>query len=298
MTVCVTAICAENIIFGASDRMLTAGDIQFQPQQPKLLPITTSVVTQIAGDASIQADIISLVIADVKQRVEAKPTEWLNVRDVAGLYCHYYDELRLARTEHAILAPLGLDRNTWLTKQNGMDPTLVKNIATELMNYEFPLTAAIFSGVDNSRAHIYVARGGVLTCQDIVGFAAIGAGEWHANSQLMFAGHTRHKSLPETLLSVYSAKKRAEVAPGVGEATDMFTIGPLLGSFMQLLPVMLDSVDAIYKNEQKRHFEANGTAKNEAGQYVNELSKRAAAETQATKSADTGRETPADKSQV
>jgi hypothetical protein len=42
----------------------------------------------------------------------------------------------------------------------------------------------------------------------------------------MLAGHSPFSSSPETLLLTYLAKKRSEIAPGVGKGTDMFIIGP------------------------------------------------------------------------
>jgi hypothetical protein len=40
----------------------------------------------------------------------------------------------------------------------------------------------------------------------------------------MFAKHAGTKQFPETMLLTYSAKRRAEVAPGVGEDTDMVAV--------------------------------------------------------------------------
>lgn len=70
MTVCVAAMCDTNVIIGASDRMLTAGDIQFEPQQPKIIPLSNSVVVMIAGDSSLQAQIMQKIINDVRERIE------------------------------------------------------------------------------------------------------------------------------------------------------------------------------------------------------------------------------------
>lgn len=284
MTVCVAAI-ARGIIFCASDQMITAGDIQFEPQQTKAYPLTNSIVAQVAGDASIQSQIMQSVGAEVKKRIRAAPKIWLNVRDIAELYRHYYEELRIMHSEHDILAPLTLDRHTWISRQKEMDSELITKIATELMNYEWEETAVIFSGIDSSGAHIYVARNGVISCQDSVGFAAIGAGEWHANSQLMFAGHTKEKSVPETLLLVYSAKRRAEVAPGVGKGTDMFAIGPSVGSFSPIISE-IEGLEKIYLDEQKRHNRAAMAARRQADRYVQEIVKRATEKTQETKPAD------------
>lgn len=295
VTVCVAAICDGIIIFGASDRMITSGDIQFEPEQPKLVSISSSIVAQIAGDASIQSEIMQKVFADVGKRIQSAPTEWWNVRDVAELYRHYYEELRLMHAEHDILAPLGLDRNTWFTKQREMDSGLVKNIATELMNYDWPETATIFSGIDMSGAHIYVARNGAISCQDSVGFAVIGVGERHAGSQMMFAKHSRYKLVPETLLLVYSAKKRAEVAPGVGNGTDMFAIGPSPGSYSSISEEILNGLEEIYRKEQESHQEAAKDARLEVEHYVKEIAaKQAPAETQTAKPSDTGGDTSSD----
>jgi hypothetical protein len=77
----------------------------------------------------------------------------------------------------------------------------------------------------------------------------------------MFAGHTRQRLLPETLMLVYSAKKRAEVAPGVGTATDMFLIEPP-GKYFDVGTHVLDQLDGCYKglrtSADKAMEEANG----------------------------------------
>jgi hypothetical protein len=297
VTVCVAAICqgaVGPVIFGASDRMITAGDIQFEPQQTKVYPLTNSIIAQVAGDASIQAQIMRKVSTDVNKRIEAKPTEWWDVRDVAELYRHYYEELRSVLVEHDILVPLLLDRNTWLIKQREMNSELVIKIATELMNYEWEKTAVIFSGIDPSGAHIYVVRDGTISCHDSVGFAAIGAGEWHADSQMMFARHSRFKPIPETLLLVYSAKRRAEVAPGVGKGTDMFAIGPSLGSFAPITEE-IEGLEKIYLKEQERHEKAAINARGEVAKYVEEIARRTTEKTQETKPTDINGETPSDK---
>jgi hypothetical protein len=287
VTICVAAICGGGII-GASDRMVTAGDIEFEPQKPKLYQFSSSIVAQIAGESSVQIEIIQQVARDVTARVKESPQDWWNVRDVVDLYSRYYQDLRLKHAEHDILSPLNLNRDTWLTKQREMDSVLVTNIAKELMNYDLPPTAVIFSGVDNSGAHIYVARDGKVSCQDSVGFAAIGAGEWHASSQLMFGGHTPNKPPNETLLLVFTAKKRAEVAPGVGQGTDMFIFGPQLGSYAPLPDIVIKDLEKIYKKQQKYQQKAIDNAMLEVQRYVEELGKRAVPETQTKKIADGG----------
>lgn len=57
MTVCVAAISQSStgtglMITGASDRMLTAGDIEFEPEQSKIQPLTNSIALMLAGDSA------------------------------------------------------------------------------------------------------------------------------------------------------------------------------------------------------------------------------------------------------
>lgn len=283
VTVCVAAMCDGNTIIGASDRMLTSGDIQFEPQQPKIIPLTKSIFIMVAGDSSMQAEIIQNVQFDVNKRIGEDPANWWNVRDVANLYSQYYNEVRFKKAEKNILSSLGLDNNTFITRQKEMDSNLVLQITKELMNYEAPRISTIFAGIDTSGAHIYVADNENVSCLDLVGFAAIGVGSWHASSQMMFAGHTRFKSIPETLLLVYSAKKRAEVAPGVGESTDMFMVGPDLGNNIYPLGEhVFDKLKEIYKSEQDRERDAGIIAKDSIKQYVEELARGATEKNQAT----------------
>ena len=57
VTVCIAAR-AETLIVGTSDRMLTSGDVQFEPSAGmKLIPLTNSLFMMTAGDAGLQAQI-------------------------------------------------------------------------------------------------------------------------------------------------------------------------------------------------------------------------------------------------
>lgn len=281
VTVCVAAMFGGSSIIGASDRMLTAGDVEFEPQQTKIIGLTTSIALMVAGDSSMQAEVLQNLWAATKMKIDSAPDVWLDVRYVVEKYSDFYNEARFRRAERSILAPLGLNNESFISKQREMDPGLVRQISTELLNFESPTIQVIFTGLDNSGPHIYVAHNGDISCRDNVGFAAIGAGYWHANSQMMFAGHTRFKLFPETLLLVFSAKKRAEVAPGVGKATDMFMISGL-GSYVQVDDHHLMELEKIYKAEQARERRAAIKARESANRYVEEITRASTAKEQAT----------------
>jgi hypothetical protein len=147
VTVCVAAICDGNTtVVGASDRMLTAGDIQFEPQQTKVVALTNSIVIMFAGDAAMQAEVYYKVEQDVVGRILADPKDWWAVRDVADLYGKYYREASVKRAEDTVLSPLGLDRITFVSKQGQMNTGLVEKLATELINFQAPAIEAIVAG--------------------------------------------------------------------------------------------------------------------------------------------------------
>jgi hypothetical protein len=283
VTVCVAALCDDNTtIIGASDRMLTSGtgDIEFEPPQTKIVNLTSSIAIMIAGDAILQTEIMLNVSADVNKRIQDNPKQWWTVQEVASLYSHYYSQAQVQRSEKAILAPLSLDRDSFINRQQVMAPSLVTQLAEQLINFEISRVETIFTGVDPTGAHIYVADNGHISCLDSIGFAAIGVGRGHANSQFMFAAHTRFRPGPETLLLAFSAKKRAEVAPGVGRDTDMFIIGPELGSYKSIGEHVLVSLERIYKTSQKKEQSARKKAEKSINEYLTQLSSEQTTKTQ------------------
>ena len=281
MTVCVAAICNNNMIYGASDRMLASGDIQFEPEQTKIRPVTTSIVVMLAGDAGLQEDILSRVHDKVREWLDQRPNDWIPVRQIADWYQWSYGLVKLQRSASTLLSPLGLTHQTFNAQQQQMSPDLVNELARELINYELPTVGSIIAGVDTTGPHLFTTLQAEIACQAGVGFAAIGAGADHAASQFMFAGHTSHRDIAQTLLLTYAAKKRAEVAPGVGQDTDMFMVGPLVGSYAPIReePTM-KALDRIYKKSQQRIAKSNERAENDAKAFVEEIIKAAAAQAQ------------------
>jgi hypothetical protein len=60
------------------------------------------------------------------------------------------------------------------------------------------------------------------------------------------------------MYQTFAAKKRAEIAPGVGQATDMFAVGPTLGAVSAIEPVVIDTLGAMYGGIE--HVIAQGIA--------------------------------------
>jgi hypothetical protein len=226
MTVCAAAICTarwadgldKSVLLGVSDRMITSGDIEFEAFQTKIYPFgpPAKALCLGAGDSN---SIITLVTETARRIQNEGITE---IKDVARLYADSFSWLRRRRAEQIYLAPLGLDINSFLSKQKDMNPELVA-VLTERLQSERLGVEVIVSGVDISGPHIYyIADPGMETCYDNVGFCAIGSGARQFETAFMTLGYSRFWSLSAALLLMYSAKKKAEVSPGVGRETDMF----------------------------------------------------------------------------
>ncbi len=285
VTVCIAVRNFGSILL-ISDRMITAGDIQFEPPTEKILFLTSSIAVMAAGDSAFHAEIVGGVMRDVQERAINEPDNWWNVKDVVDLYVQHRIAAKLKRAEVAILRPLGLDRASFLQNQKIMDAQLVSSISSDLINFQIPDVEAIFAGVDNHfrapGAHIYSVLNEYISCDDIIGFRAIGSGARHAESALMLAGHSWNTDFPATVLLTYSAKKRSEIAPGVGVDTDMFIIGPQLGSFTRIAPPTMQKLDEEYRKTTLKYAEIHAAANLEMTRYVEDLGKADATSQAAT----------------
>ena len=232
MTVCIAAICADSAIVGASDRMITSGDIEFERNQMKIWifsPGAPHIVAMVAGDMAVHAEILRDISKIIGECANDSSVKW-SVKDVAELYSRAYNEFQSKLAEKDILWPLGLDRESF-HKRETEAPELVKRLTEDMQNFVRPnsyeiQTQVILAGADESGAQIYVVDDGKVHCETDIGFAAIGIGASHAESQFMFSGYTKYALAPEAILTVYQAKRRAEVAPGVGKETDLYVLCP------------------------------------------------------------------------
>jgi 20S proteasome alpha/beta subunit len=290
MTVCLAAICEKSLIFGASDRMLTSGDIEFEVANPqsepsKIIALTSSVVAMIAGDAGLQREILRELKNVINERIKKQPNNWWRVKDVAALYADFYDAAKLRYAKHSILAPFGLDENSFFQRQKEMSEGFIEKISQSLNRFEMPAVETIVTGIDNDGGpHIYVIHGNYIRCADPVGFAAIGSGSRHAEAQFMLAGHEPSAESPATLFLTYLAKKRAEIAPGVGKFTDMIGIGPQLGFNAAIKRDIIARLDEICKVHLENEKAAAEKSKQSATQYARELGEEAATAATASES--------------
>jgi hypothetical protein len=236
--------------------MLTAGDIEFEPPFPKLFPLTNSIALLIAGDTSAHGKLILRVAARVSSRLAADQS-WMGVEEAAAMVAAEVTHYRLEVAEQELLGPFGLTMSEFLQRQGDFSPDWVSDMTSRVLGVKAEVKM-IVAGVDQTPAgaRIFIVNGdGSALCNDLVGFASIGLGEWHADSHFMFAQHTRNSAVPETLLRTYAAKRRAEVAPSVGTETDMFSISGL-GRYAAISEQMLLDLKGRYEDMERAQRDA------------------------------------------
>jgi 20S proteasome alpha/beta subunit len=280
MTVCIAASCRDGIIFCASDRMLTAGDIQYEPPSSKTFLLTKFAVSMMSGDAAFYTEIMDAVLAGL----EGRHDERVPIVEIAGAFAEQRALALRTRASTAILGPLGLTTETFRIHQRDMDPQLVDKLATELLNFYVPEVDVIIAGIDDRGAQIYVMMEGEISCNNAIGFASVGSGSRHAESQFMLARHSPNAPTAETLFLTYAAKKRSEVAPGVGLVTDLFVITPGDVGVTDIKDDLVQQTKKAYDELQQQEMVNFKAASEKVRQYVETIApdSERQAETKAT----------------
>ncbi len=203
----------------ASDRKITAGDVEYEPQQLKIAFITPRAIVLIAGDYSLHSEAILETRKQIRDDFSVPP------QNIALIYGRSIQAIKRRQAEDLYLAPLGMNTDTFIAQQRELSESFVDRVTRQIQNYKGEDVEALIVGSDGENAHIYaVDTRGMISCLNDVGFAAIGIGAWHAKSRLMQAGYVNTVTFAPALSAVLAAKKAAEVAPGVGTDTDIHII--------------------------------------------------------------------------
>lgn len=152
----------------------------------------------------------------------ARPT----VDQVAQAAGQIYHSMRLSVVDHEIMQPRGLSLQAFNQgQQHQLLAQLAFKLAEDVAGFHMGVDL-IIAGIDAGGAHIATVSNPGLKVDDHeqIGFVSIGSGAIHAMQALIGAGHTKYRSLEETVFNTYAAKRRAEVAPGVGNDTDMIVV--------------------------------------------------------------------------
>jgi hypothetical protein len=174
------------------------------------------------------------------------------VTQVASLVQQRYAGVRAQKAFDRIVFPaigadfqryalVGMQLPTYLEKQPGVFQQMMMFCQQYNLGAEF-----LIAGLDATGAHlIHVSNPGVTAQLEKLGHASIGSGGLHAMMRLSLTGQSTQRGLLETLAEVYSAKRVSEVAPGVGNATDIAVVD-LNGTWPCPRPVV-EELERIHK---------------------------------------------------
>ena len=248
MTICVAASCADgSAVVVASDRMLSAPflTVEFDHQDAKIDQINQTCVALSSGDALCVQDVLIGGWGAANQL--QNPT----IQVLAEQIKHQFCEVRKSRINDYILGPRGVDFDTFY--QGGMIGRLPPDLAMlidDAVQRQNLGTTILVGGVDSSGAHIYcISDPGVISCLDRLGYHAIGTGHRHALLKLVAEGQHFSSTINQTIFNVFSAKKVAELAPGVGQATTMRVI--MNSGTTQVDQQILDQLVPLYEKKSR-----------------------------------------------
>jgi 20S proteasome alpha/beta subunit len=228
MTVCIAALCGATtnvppIIVTASDRMITIGELEYEPEQTKTIYLASQTVALMAGDMQLHAAVVPKVFVRIRQALADDPSN-ISVADIADFYAQEFAFHRRKLAEREILVPRGLDFDRFLARQSTMAHYQVRDMDDRLAAYYVDSTA-IIAGIDLTGGHIYkISNPGVAACWNTPFFACTGSGEHVASTQFMVAGFEKRWPLAKAVWLTFAAKTKAEAAGGVGRQTDLVIV--------------------------------------------------------------------------
>ncbi len=255
------------MIVGAADRMVTVegGPIEFESPEPKVYRLTTYCAAMISGDSAIQAVLLRRTLKVVDERYEK--INVVPIEDIAQIYADEFARYRRELAERRYLTPRGLTVESFLEKQKAMNPDLATTLDHRLEHAEID-PETIVAGLDAEGAHIFVVSDpGEVTCMDREGFAAVGIGASHAESQFMFARYCRQTPIGSAMMLTYSVKKHAEPAAPGGRETDIVFVGPFNGVEMAS-EAEKDGLDQIYNATREKIDAVNREAARRSQEYL------------------------------
>ncbi|MDA2912955.1 hypothetical protein MYX77_03165 [Acidobacteriia bacterium AH_259_A11_L15] len=218
MTQLTAAICDKgNTVVALSDRMVTTADMTlgFESPNRKAEVIGHKSAVLIAGTLH-EPDLV----IDARTRARGKD----RIRDIAEEFDKLYRELRCKRIEGEVLHhSLGISTfQEYQQKQRVLHDSLVLETNERVRTYDLGVELVLV-GVDD-KAHIALIANMGWRSFDSVAWCVVGMGDRHA--QNVFAWYGYHAGIPlkEALYIAFEAKKKAEMAGGVGQFTDALFI--------------------------------------------------------------------------
>jgi 20S proteasome alpha/beta subunit len=205
----------------ASDRMFTDSglQVQYESGQGKFGIFRNRVVILVADSIPVQSEIISRVGKLVQD------SQLATVRDIAECYAQQVVAFKRDEAERLYLSPYGMTMDHFSEVMKNSNSSLMQELAQNILDYTLSVEAIVAGVSDLDEAYLYHIDGrGIITSHTDLGFVSIGSGHYHSNSYLTAHSYWNGWIYRNAIGAIYSAKKQAEAAPGVGKLTDMLLV--------------------------------------------------------------------------
>ncbi len=219
MTQLVGALCENRTkVILVSDRMVTTedGTIAFE-HEPKYELMSPNAVILTAG-----------TVHEPELLEDAKVTTTMEIRELVESIAQSYRSIRKKRVEDEVLSCYGFSSfQDFYEKQRLLleDTNMQILEGIEQYNNGYGLDADFILGGVDKKAHLYyIVDPGTYRSYDSLGFCCSGIGDRHAEPVFAFLQFRPSLTACQTLQIAYEAKKRAEMAGGVGRETDAWMI--------------------------------------------------------------------------
>jgi hypothetical protein len=187
VTVCIAAIADGPMIFCAADRMITVGDIQYEPNAPKIYEISNSIYLMPSGSFELQSEMIRALQMQAREWIDENPGSWPSVEDFADRYNSLFSRKRYQKWEAQTLRREGYTAADVAHLAPDIQNRLLASLSDDLLGDVW----AILFGMepvpgypDTMTAHLWVAHNDDKWDCTLIGFAAIGIGARHAETQI------------------------------------------------------------------------------------------------------------------
>ncbi len=224
MTICIAAMAegGKRIVL-AVDRMVTANfpiPTEFETSDvPKIYRLGNTAMAMSAGNALTAYEIIEKAKAQILSQQISK------VEQITEIVRRTYQDYRRRLVNERVFEPRGLTLDAYYNLQQKLVPGVVQEIESQLTSFNIQVELIVVGCRDEEECHIFtVSHPGVSLLHDALGHVSIGSGAPHV--MYYFIGSEYKKSLPVEKVEeiVREAKKKSEVAPGVGKQTEVLII--------------------------------------------------------------------------
>lgn len=226
MTVCIAASYnnGEGFVL-ASDQMLTIHyPMAYEYENEEFEKIAKISDTPLIYCLSAGYTIFAQEIVDsTRSQIERESTSLVD--KAANIVRDNYMQYRMRRLIRNELETRGLNLSSFYKNHRGLLPEIVQLIDRAMKGFNLGVEFIVV-GCEGSKCHIYtIIHPGEVYCNDSIGYTAIGIGAPHVIYHMIENNYRKSLSKDAVTKLVEDAKKRSQVAPGVGEKTTKIT-GP------------------------------------------------------------------------